>query len=255
MEAHRFFIRLAYDGSLYNGWQVQPNGRSLQATLEESMAVCFGQKIEVTGAGRTDTGVHAAEMYAHFDLSFDIGEEKFPQTIWKLNNLLPTDIVVYDIIPVGADAHARFDAVSRTYRYHILTRKNPFRERFCWYWQGRLDVEIMNGAAEMLLGKHDFQCFSKVNTDVSNFLCEVTEAFWKEEGDELVFTITANRFLRNMVRAIVGTLYDIGRGKTRPSEIKSIMESHNRSKAGSSVPAKGLILTRIVYPYKLRANL
>lgn len=251
---NRYFLRLSYDGTNYNGWQFQPNGHSVQAEIERALRICFGYDISVTGAGRTDTGVHAGEMFAHFDLDTAIDAEEREQYRWKMNNLLPFDIAIKVIHPVAAGAHARFDAVSRTYEYHILTEKNPFRERYCWYWQGKLDVETMNKAAGQLIGRHDFQCFSKVNTDVNNFICEVQEAYWIDSGDELTFVITANRFLRNMVRAIVGTLFDIGRGKLQPSDLKAIIDSRDRCMAGASVPAKGLVLTSVEYPYEVRVE-
>lgn len=251
---HRYFLRLSYDGTNYKGWQTQPNGNTVQAEVEKALATCFGRDIPVTGAGRTDTGVHAGVMFAHFDLEKAIDDNERMQFRWKMNNLLPYDIAIKAIHPVAPDAHARFDAVSRTYEYNILTEKNPFREKYCWYWQGKLDVDMMNQAALQLTGRHDFQCFSKVHTDVNNYLCEIHEAIWFQEGDELIFRITANRFLRNMVRAIVGTLFDIGRGKLDISELKSIIDSRDRSRAGSSVPAKGLVLTGVEYPYEVRVE-
>jgi len=247
---YRYFLKLSYDGTVYCGWQMQPNGNSIQAEVEKALAITFGQALPVTGAGRTDTGVHAREMFAHFDLPGELNQDEMAQSIFKLNNLLPYDIAIHDIIPVHPEAHARFDAVSRTYEYHILIKKNPFKERYTWYWQGHIDLGAMNEGAAMLVGVHDFQCFSKVHTDVSNYVCEVREAFWVETEDELVFTITANRFLRNMVRAIVGTLFDFGRGKLQVSELEYILQSRNRSEAGSSMPAKGLILVKIDYPFK-----
>jgi tRNA pseudouridine38-40 synthase len=246
---HRYFLKLTYDGTAYCGWQLQPNGNTIQAELEKAMSIVFGQPLQVTGAGRTDTGVHAREMFAHFDLERELAPEEIRQALYKLNNLLPSDIAVHDLISVAPVAHARFDAVSRTYEYHILTRKDPFKERFAWYWQGMLDVEAMNRAAVHLFGVHDFQCFSKVHTDVSNFICDVQEAYWREYDGELVFTITANRFLRNMVRAVVGTMFDIGREKLQIADMERIIKSRSRGEAGSSAPAKGLSLVKIVYPY------
>jgi tRNA pseudouridine38-40 synthase len=246
--SNRYFLKMAYDGTAYHGWQVQPNGVTVQELTERALAITFGARLTVTAAGRTDTGVHAREMYAHFDLDHEITQETLEQAVYKLNNLLPADIAIHQIIPVPADAHARFDAVSRTYEYHILRQKNPFRERFAWYWQGQLDLEAMNQAAMHLIGLQDFQCFSKVHTDVNNYLCEVTRAGWHQDGDTLVFTITANRFLRNMVRAVVGTLFEVGRGKLLPDDLITIIASRDRSRAGSSVPAKGLSLTQVQYP-------
>lgn len=198
------------------------------------------------GAGRTDTGVHAKEMYAHFDFdkAFDI-----PNLVHKLNSFLPKDIVIYAIIPVDAEAHCRFDATKRTYEYYINTVKNPFSQELSWHFNHQLDVNLMNEAAQLLLKHTDFQCFSKVNTDVNTFDCIIFEAYWKKEKDCLIFTISANRFLRNMVRAIVGTLVNIGLHKITLEDFSAIIESKNREKAGFSVPAHGLYLTKIEYPY------
>ncbi len=198
------------------------------------------------GAGRTDTGVHAKEMYAHFDLetAFDI-----PNTIHKLNSFLPKDIVVYAILPVADEAHCRFDATKRTYEYHINTFKNAFLQEQSWYFHQKLDLDLMNEAAKSLLNHTDFQCFSKVNTDVNTFDCSIFEAYWKKVDDKLIFTISANRFLRNMVRSIVGTLINIGLHKITLDDFEKIIESKNRDKAGFSVPAHGLYLTKIEYDY------
>ncbi len=209
------------------------------------------------GAGRTDTGVHAREMYAHFDLekSFDI-----PITIHKLNSFLPKDIVIYDIFPVADEAHTRFDATKRTYEYHINTFKDAFLHEQSWYFHQKLDLDLMNKAAKILLKHTDFQCFSKVNTDVNTFDCEIFEAFWtrgeteqsgaKENNGRLIFTISANRFLRNMVRSIVGTLINIGLHKITLDDFEQIIKSKSREKAGFSVPAHGLYLTKIKYDFE-----
>lgn len=198
------------------------------------------------GAGRTDTGVHAKEMYAHFDLEtpFDI-----PNLIHKLNAFLPKDIVIYDIFPVSGEAHTRFDATKRTYEYHINTFKDAFLQEQSWYFHQKLDLDLMNKAAKSLLNHTDFQCFSKVNTDVNTFDCTIFEAHWQQENEKLIFTISANRFLRNMVRSIVGTLINIGLHKITLNDFESIIESKNRDKAGFSVPAHGLYLTKIEYDY------
>ena len=198
------------------------------------------------GAGRTDTGVHAKEMYAHFDLEkpFDI-----PVTIHKLNSFLPKDIVIYSVFPVADDAHTRFDAIKRTYEYHINTFKDAFLQEQSWYFHQKLDLDLMNKAASLLLKHTDFQCFSKVNTDVNTFDCTIFEAQWKQENDKLIFTISANRFLRNMVRSIVGTLINIGLHKITLTDFETIIESKNRERAGFSVPAHGLYLTKIEYDY------
>lgn len=198
------------------------------------------------GAGRTDTGVHAKEMYAHFDSNSDF---EIPTIIHKLNSFLPKDIVIFDIIPVAATAHARFDALKRTYQYHITSQKNVFQGDGSWYYHQQLDCELMNLAAAELLQHTNFECFSKVNTDVSTFNCQITEAFWTTKNNELIFTISADRFLRNMVRAIVGTLINVGLKKITVPDFIAIIESKDRSKAGFSVPAQGLYLTKIDYEY------
>ncbi len=245
----RYFLKMSYDGTAYHGWQVQPNGITVQEVIEQAMSVAFSEKTAVTSAGRTDTGVHAREMFAHFDLPHSLSAEELQKAVYKLNSLLPTDIAVAAVIPVHEEAHARFDALSRTYEYHIVTKKNPFLERYAWYWQGRLDVDVMSRASAHLIGRKDFQCFSKVQTDVNHFMCDVSLAEWHCVDDTLVFTITANRFLRNMVRAVVGTLFDVGRGKLAVEDLPAIIASGDRGRAGSSVPAKGLFLTKINYPY------
>lgn len=198
------------------------------------------------GAGRTDTGVHAREMFAHFDFEdlFDI-----PNLIHKLNSYLPKDIVIFDIIPVHEEAHCRFDATKRTYEYHINTFKDVFQQDCSWYYHQKLDIDLMNEAAKSLLNHTDFQCFSKVNTDVNTFNCKITEAYWTEKNNELIFTISADRFLRNMVRAIVGTLVYVGLEKINLADFNNIIESKDRNKAGFSVPAHGLYLTKIEYSY------
>lgn len=242
----RYFIQLAYNGTHYHGWQYQPNASSVQETLNKAFSVVLNTEINLMGAGRTDTGVHAKEMYAHFDLDmpFDI-----PNLVHKLNSYLPKDIVIYAVFPVSDEAHTRFDATKRTYEYHINTFKNPFSQEQSWYFHQPLDVKLMNEAAQLLLNHTDFQCFSKVNTDVNTFDCTIFEAYWKQEKDSLIFTISANRFLRNMVRAIVGTLVNIGLHKITLADFEAIIESKNRDKAGFSVPAHGLYLTKLEYDY------
>lgn len=198
------------------------------------------------GAGRTDTGVHAKEMFAHFDYETPI---EIKNLVHKLNSYLPKDIVIYDIIVVNNEAHSRFDATKRTYEYHINTLKNPFYQEQSWYFNQNIDIDLMNEAAMLLLNHTNFQCFSKVNTDVNTFDCTIFEANWKKNRDTLVFTISANRFLRNMVRAIVGTLINVGLHKTTIAEFNTIIENKNRNDAGFSVPAHGLYLTKIEYDY------
>ncbi|WP_395077046.1 tRNA pseudouridine(38-40) synthase TruA [Flavobacterium sp.] len=242
----RYFIQFAYNGTHYHGWQYQPNAISIQETLNKVFSTLLNQEIDIMGAGRTDTGVHASKMFGHFDTNVVIDNAKF---IHKANSFLPNDIVIYDIIPVHENAHARFDATSRTYQYHISTFKNAFNSEINWYTPKNLDIEKMNDAAKLLLNFNDFQCFSKVNTDVNTFNCKITEAFWTKEKESLIFTISADRFLRNMVRAIVGTLVNVGLHKITIQDFIQIIESKNRQNAGFSVPAKGLFLTQIDYPY------
>lgn len=242
----RYFIELAYKGTNYNGWQFQPDAPSVQETLANALSTLLRLKIEIVGAGRTDTGVHARQMFAHFDFHEKIDGEKLTH---KLNSFLPKDIAIFRIIELHDDAHARFDAISRTYEYHINTTKNAFECHDSWYFSNELNIALMNKACEILMKHHDFECFSKVHTDVNTFICSISKANWKKNNDKLVFTITADRFLRNMVRAIVGTMINIGLEKTSLKELEEIIESKNRSKAGFSVPAHGLYLTEIKYDY------
>lgn len=240
----RFFIKFSYNGTNYHGWQLQPNAISVQEVLTNALATILRKSIQLVGAGRTDTGVHAAEMYAHFELNsyFD-----FSKTTHQLNTLLPIDIAVQNIFEVPLDLHARFSAKSRTYQYFINTAKNPFLYNQSWYFNKNVDVQKMNQAAEKLVAFTDFECFSKVHTDVHTFNCDIQQAYWKIENQQLIFTITADRFLRNMVRAIVGTLINVGLNKISLEEFIQIIESKNRQKAGFSVPACGLFLQKIDY--------
>lgn len=242
----RYFIKLAYNGTKYHGWQIQPNASSVQETLNAALSVILNSDINTMGAGRTDTGVHAKEMFAHFDY-----ETKFEieSTVHKLNSYLPKDIVIFDIFPVHADAHARFDAIKRTYHYCISTYKDAFSQDESWYYHQNLDIDLMNQASQLLLNHTDFQCFSKVNTDVNTFNCTISEAYWTQGSNQLIFTISADRFLRNMVRAIVGTLVNVGLHKISLSDFNTIIENKNRNEAGFSVPAQGLYLTKIEYDY------
>lgn len=242
----RYFIKFSYNGTNYHGWQSQPNASSIQETLTKAIATILNLDLNLMGAGRTDTGVHAKVMFAHFDCDcvFDI-----KNTVHKLNSYLPKDIVVFDIINVHHDAHVRFDAKKRTYEYHIHQYKDAFINELSWYNPKELDVNLMNQAANLLLQHEDFECFSKVNTEVFTFNCKVTEAYWTKENHQLIFTISANRFLRNMVRAIVGTLIKVGLHKISVEDFYAIIESKNRSEAGFSVPAHGLYLTEIEYDY------
>lgn len=240
----RYFIELSYHGKNYHGWQMQPDAISIQEKLNDAVTKVWGESIEVVGAGRTDTGVHAKQMFAHFDSQ----NEKPKEASHRLNSILPDDIVVYKVFEVQPEAHARFDAISRSYEYKIWLGRNPFLLDFSWQIHSKkIDVSKMNEAASLLLQYKNFQCFSKVKTDVYTYNCNVTEARWVLEGRELVFYISANRFLRNMVRAIVGTLVDVGLGKISKTDFEEIIKSKNRSNAGLSVPAKGLFLTAIKY--------
>lgn len=242
----RYFIKLGYKGTDYHGWQIQPNAITVQELVNKALSLIFRTEINVVGAGRTDTGVHAEQLYVHLDVTseFEIGE-----TIYKLNGILPKDIVVKDILKTTATAHARFDAVQRTYEYRILQEKNPFFIDTTWQLiNKKLKLEKMNEAAEILLNYTDFECFSRSNSDVKNYICDITHAEWIQNDTSLIFYISANRFLRNMVRAIVGTLIDVGLGKTTIEDFRNIILSKNRSKAGASVPPQGLFLSKIDYP-------
>ena len=242
----RYFLYLAYDGSQYHGWQVQPNGNSVQECLSKALSTFLRSAIEVTGAGRTDAGVHASLMVAHFDYD---GLLDTVSVADKLNRLLPPDISVYCVRRVKPDAHARFDAVARTYKYYVTTEKYPFGRQYRWRIHARLDYERMNEAARLLLVYSDFTSFSKLHTDVKTNICHVTHAAWEQEDDRTwVFTIRADRFLRNMVRAIVGTLVEVGRGKLSVDDFRRIIEQKDRCKAGTSAPGQALFLVNVEYP-------
>ncbi len=241
----RYFIELAYNGKAYHGWQYQPNAISVQEILEKVFLTALQVKTPLVGAGRTDAGVHASNYYAHFDSRKIKHIDKF---IYKLNSLLPDDIAVYDIIEVSDEAHARFNASGRSYEYYVVQHKDPFKFETAHYVKNELDIVKMNEAAATLLDYKDFKCFSKSKTDVHTYNCKIISAQWVKEKDVLVFKITADRFLRNMVRAIVGTLLDIGLGKIPVSRLHEILESRDRQEAGTSVPAKALFLAKIEYP-------
>ena len=244
----RYFIELAYNGTSYHGWQMQPNAVSVQEVLEKTLSTLVREEIKVVGAGRTDAGVHARQLFAHFDVAEAIEVEK---TVYKLNSFLPKDISIQGIRNVADEAHARFHATSREYEYLITLRKDPFQQDLAYQINLKPDVALMNKAAEILLLYSDFQCFSRSNTDVKTYLCRVTKAVWEMEGFTLKFTITADRFLRNMVRAIVGTLLDVGFGKITLDQVHEIIKSKDRSNAGASAPAHGLYLTKVCYPHTI----
>ena len=241
----RYFIEFSYNGKAYCGWQKQPDVMTVQEVLEDAMSTVLQTKIEVMGAGRTDTGVHAKQMYAHFDMENAITDS---QIVYKFNQLLPKDIAVIGLHRVKNDSHARFDALSRTYEYIISEKKNPFNTESAHFLKNPMDIDKMNEASQLLFNYKNFKAFSKVHTDVKTYNCKMMVAEWERREDTLVFTIKADRFLRNMVRAIVGTIIDIGSGKFKVEEIKTIIESQDRGNAGTSVPAKGLYLMNIEYP-------
>ena len=244
----RYFVEFAYEGSPYHGWQRQPNALSVQEAMEEAFTLLLGEPIQLTAAGRTDTGVHARYMVAHLESSHgDLG----PEWVRKLNSYLPESIAVFGFHSVPDDAHARFDAVERCYEYIVLQTKDPFLQQGAHLIRKPLDIDAMNKAAAHLIGQQDFECFSKSHSDVKTFICDVRHAQWTQEENRLVFRICADRFLRNMVRAIVGTLLDIGSGKRKAEDVKTIINSGKRSEAGPSVPAKGLYLVGISYPKTL----
>lgn len=245
----RYFIDFSFNGEDYHGWQRQINALSVQEVLESKLTLHLDEKIEVVGAGRTDTGVHARQMFAHFDFSKEI--EDLNKLVYKLNTTLGKAIVVRKINRVKNDAHARFNAKSRTYQYHLIQDKNPFLEGLAYFHFKELDFTKMNKAAELLLGEKDFSCFSKSKTQTFTNNCDITEAYWEKHNDEWVFTISANRFLRNMVRSIVGTLIEIGENKLQINDIEAILASKSRKEAGKSVPAHGLYLVNIKYPKEL----
>lgn len=251
----RYFIQLSYDGTGYHGWQVQPNGVSVQEVLQKALSTLLRQPTEVTGAGRTDAGVHASMMVAHFDWpAAHEGEgcEEAPldctQLTYKLNRLLPPDVAVQAVRPVGPEMHARFSATRRTYHYYIHTHKNPFLRGYSWQVNVPLDFALMNEAAQVLLEYSDFTSFSKTGTDVKTNICQLTEARWEQlKPGEWRFTVSANRFLRNMVRAIVGTLVEVGRHRMTISQMRHAIEAKDRQRAGESVPGHALYLTNIEY--------
>ena len=246
----RYFIRFAYDGTAFHGSQRQPNGITVQQTMEQALAMIFREEVPLTFAGRTDAGVHAREMYAHFDIPDDDNSKLLIQNSkFRLNGILPDSIAIFDIYPVTDDAHARFSATRRTYEYHIVDHKDPFLCQQATRVRPGLDFAAMNEAAQLLIGKQDFASFCRTNTDVKTTICDLTRAEWKELGNgHAVFTIAADRFLRNMVRAVVGTLFEVGRGKITKEQFAQVITQHNRCAAGDSAPAEGLFLTHIEYP-------
>jgi len=242
----RYFIELSYHGKNYYGWQVQPNVITVQEKITKGISTILQKETPIVGAGRTDAGVHASQMYAHFDV-----DQELPDNFThRLNAILPHDIVIYKTILVHNDAHTRFDALSRSYEYKIWLGRNPFLLDTTWQlYHQEIDVNAMNTVAKILLEYDDFECFSKVKTEVHTFNCNITNAKWVKDGLTLTFYISANRFLRNMVRAIVGTLLDVGYGKINGEDFRKIIESKDRGKAGVSVPARALYLSKVKYDY------
>ncbi len=245
----RYFIELSYNGQAYHGWQNQPNDISVQEVIEKALSTILKEPIAIVGAGRTDAGVHASQMFAHFDTDIEFLEENM---VFKLNSFLPKDIAIHTIFKVKPETHARFDAVSRTYLYRIALKKNAFNFDNAYYFTKKLNIEKMNEASKILFTYKDFQCFSKSNTDVKTYHCTISKAEWFIKNDELHFIIKADRFLRNMVRAIVGTMVNIGVGKIDVSDLNDIILSKSRSEAGYSVPAHALYLEAIEYPKDIK---
>ena len=248
----RYFLRFAYDGTAFHGSQRQPNGVTVQETMEQALALIFREEVQLTFAGRTDAGVHAHEMYAHFDIGDEEMRREGERLVFRLNGILPDSIAIFDIYHVKENAHARFDAVRRTYEYHIIDHKDPFLCKQATRVRPGLDFAAMNESAKLLIGKQDFASFCRTNTDVKTTICDLKQAEWKElDNGHAVFTISADRFLRNMVRAVVGTLFEVGRSKMTKEQFAEVITQHNRCAAGDSAPAEGLFLTHIEYPEEI----
>jgi len=244
----RYFFEISYNGSAYHGWQNQANAIGVQQVVEDALSKLFRKEISITGSGRTDTGVHCAQQFFHADIDIEFVAIDL---VHRLNSFLPRDIAIYSITPVKPDAHARYDAFERSYEYKITLKKNPLLNGYAFHFFKPLDYKLMNEAAKLLKGEHDFTSFSKVKTDVNHFRCDIKKAMWVKEDDLLIFHITANRFLRGMVRAIVGTLLDVGSGKITTTDFEKIIDSKDRKKAGMNVPPEGLSLTEVKYPKKI----
>lgn len=249
----RYFLDIAYQGTAYHGWQIQANAHSVQAELNRALSTILRQPIETIGSGRTDTGVHAEQQFVHFDLPSPI--EDTSQLVHKLNALLPFDIAVKSLFAVPAETHARFDAVSRRYEYRISQVKNPFLQNLALFYTKPLRLDLMDEASQLLLQYEDFESFSRVKTEVNHFRCQITEAFWENKGNVLIFHIKADRFLRGMVRAIVGTLLQVGRNQLTRTDFESVILSKDRKKAGMAVPPEGLFLTEVAYPFACEPRL
>ena len=246
----RYFIHLAYNGTNYCGWQTQPNLPTVQLTIEQALSTLLRQPIAIVGCGRTDTGVHASDFYAHFDFPSPNAPTTLDtdQLTFKLNNILPPDIAIFRIFPVKDNAHARFDAIASTYQYHISDQRLPFSQGLYCRIYYRPDIDLMNQGAQILMQYDDFTSFAKLHTQVKTNICHLSHAYWETVGDQWVFTIRSNRFLRNMVRSVTGTLLDVGRGKLSLDGLRTIIETKNRCAAGVSMPPQGLFLTKVEYP-------
>lgn len=242
----RYFLKLGYRGAPFHGWQIQPNATSVQEEVEVALSTVLRVPTSIVGAGRTDTGVNARIMYAHFDFDGELPDKG--KMLVSLNRLVGRDIAIYDIIPVPDDAHARFDAIERTYRYFVSFKKTPFFYPLSWHCPHRLDIDKMNEAAKLLLETDDFTSFAKLHSDAKTNICNVSKAEWKMEDENMaVFTITADRFLRNMVRAVVGTLVEVGRGRMSLDEFRKVIKRKDRGAAGQSMPGEALFLWDVKY--------
>lgn len=241
----RYFFEIRYKGTHYHGWQSQANAVGIQQIVEEALSKLLREKIAIVGSGRTDTGVHCMQQFFHADIERSFDRDGL---ILRLNSFLDKDIAIRSIRAVKPDASARYAAVERTYEYRITRAKDPFLNGLAYFVHKPIDVPTLQRSSALLIGTHDFECFSKVKTDVNHFMCEVRKAEWAQKGDQLVFTISANRFLRGMVRAVVGTLLDVGTGKRTIDDLRRILKSRDRKQAGQNVPAEGLYLVQVRYP-------
>ncbi len=247
----RYFLDIAYRGTAFHGWQIQPNASTVQEEINKALSTLLQDTVECLGSGRTDTGVHASQQIAHFDTDKDLDSDKFQ---YRLNALLPQEISINAIDLVKDDAHARFDAVSRSYKYHIHKSKSPFKTGLSYFFNRPVDSTLINEACELINGWQNFQAFSKVHTDVKTFDCTIHHIHWEESNDSHIFSVSANRFLRGMVRAMVGTLLEVGQNKMSIADLKSVLESGVRSNAGRSAPPEGLFLTAVEYPKDIYIN-
>lgn len=242
----RYFLEFAYDGRAYHGWQIQPNAITVQEKIQTALSIICRVETDCTGCGRTDTGVHASRFYAHFDTMEELDESSF---VFRMNGLLPHDIKAYSLHRVNADAHARFDAIKRSYSYYISQIRTPFLDPYSWYRYGKLHLDLMNEAASLCIGEHDFACFGKSGGADNGTVCTIFECKWQTFTDGVYFEVSANRFLRGMVRAMTGTFLEVSQGYIKTDEIRNLIADGDRRLAGQSVPAQGLFLEEVVYPY------